>query len=270
MQTTGIFASFGYTISMSKRFELIKNAGFDSVMIWWGDGENEFGCLKNSYKSLSEKYGLPITNAHLPFDNANDLWLNCTVGDEYTEFICQQITECSYFNIPTVVMHLTKGQNVSPYSDLGLNRMNKIIDTAEKCNVNLALENLRKVEYLDFVFNNIKSEKMGICFDSGHNNYFTLERDILSDYKDHLFALHLNDNMGDDDIHMLPFDGTVNWGRLAGTLKEIRYNGVLSLEVVQDRHINYQDMSVEEYLFRAYECLIRLQKQLDNKYKTKV
>jgi sugar phosphate isomerase/epimerase len=73
----------------------------------------------------------------------------------------------------------------------------------------IALENLRKPEYLDFLFDNIKSDKLKFCYDSGHNNCFTPEIDCLGKYGDKLIALHLHDNDGTCDQHLLPFNGTM-------------------------------------------------------------
>lgn len=183
---------------MKRRFELIKSAGFDSVMIWWGNGTGNFEGEKFAYRLLAAKYDLYICNAHLPFDECNDLWSDASVGDEY----------------------------------------------------------------VDFIFQNINSSKLGFCFDSGHNNFFTPDIDVLSKYKQHIFALHLDDNVGDADIHMLPFDGTTNWDRMIKTLKEIKYNGVLSLEVQQDRHEKYHGLSPENYLALAIERAERIEQGL--------
>ncbi|SCG84390.1 hypothetical protein DW1_2830 [Proteiniborus sp. DW1] len=34
---TGLDYRFGYAIESKKRFSLIREAGFDCVMLWWGD-----------------------------------------------------------------------------------------------------------------------------------------------------------------------------------------------------------------------------------------
>ena len=159
-------------------------------------------------------------------------------------------------------MHLSKGKTPPSYNEAGLERVKRIVDSAEKFNVNIAFENLRRIEYLDFIFENINSDKLGFCYDSGHNNCFNPEKDLLGKYKNHLIALHLNDNMGDDDMHMLPFDGTANWDKIIKTFKDIDYKGVLSLEVQQDMHLKYQSLSGEEYLALAFERAIKIEEEI--------
>jgi L-ribulose-5-phosphate 3-epimerase len=114
---------------------------------------------------------------------------------------------------------------------VGIERMKRIIETAERLNVNIAVENMSRPEYLDCIFRNIQSERLGFCFDSGHCNVFTPEIDFLSLYGDKLIALHLHDNNGTEDWHSLPFSGSINWGDIANKLKAISYNGAIALEV---------------------------------------
>jgi len=258
----GLFAFYGYTAPLEKRLEQIKNAGFDSVMIWWDDGKFDFEGEKFTYRLLADKHDLYICNAHLPYDNCNNLWAETSIGDEYAELLCNQITECGEYEIPTAVIHVTKGLTPPPYNKASIERLKKIADTAEKHNVNLAFENLRFIEYLDFIFENIKSPKVRFCYDSGHNNCYMPEVDVLDKYKDKLIALHLDDNMCDDDTHMLPFDGTVNWERTVKTLKDIKYEGVISLEVKQYGCGKYNELSQEAYLAQAFERAVRIEQQL--------
>jgi len=89
--------------------------------------------------------------------------------------------------------------------------MRRIIDTAERLSVNIAVKNMSRPEYLGRIFNNIQSERLGFLFDSGHCNVFTPDIDLLSLYGDKLMALHLHDNNGAEDWHSLLFSGNVNW-----------------------------------------------------------
>jgi sugar phosphate isomerase/epimerase len=61
---------------------------------------------------------------------------------------------------------------------------------------------------------------------------------------------------------MLPFDETTNWDRIIKTLNGIKYNGVLSLEVQQERHEKYYGLSPENYLELAFERAERIEKGL--------
>lgn len=46
----------------------------------------------------------------------------------------------------------------------------------------------------------------------------------------YLRVLHVHDNNGQSDQHLVPFCGTANWKSFTDALREIRFPGVLSLE----------------------------------------
>ncbi|MGH4121627.1 MAG: sugar phosphate isomerase/epimerase family protein [Clostridium sp.] len=258
MRKTCIFSWFGYPIDISERFRLIKQAGFDGVLLWWGDENIDTDGAKEKQPELALENGLIIENVHLPFSGTNDLWLDNINGDEYENLIITSIEQCANFQIPTVVMHLTRGNNPPPICKTGLNRIRRIVDIAENLNVSVALENLRKPEYMDYILQEISSTKLGFCYDSGHNNCFTPKRDFLKHYGDRLFALHLHDNDGIDDLHMIPFDGNIQWNKIKNELDDICYKGAISLEVEQGRYDKYRNMSAEEFLRRAFISATKL------------
>ena len=258
MRKTCIFSWFGYPIEINERFKLIKQAGFDGVLLWWGDENIDIDGLKEKQPELALKNGLFIENVHLPFSGINDLWLDSINGDEFENLIINGIKQCASFHIPTVVMHLTRGDNPPPICKIGLNRIRRIVDIAENFDVNVALENLRKAEYMDYIFEEISSSKLGFCYDSGHNNCFTPLRDFLKQYGDKLFALHLHDNDGIDDLHMIPFDGNIEWNKIKNEIASINYNGAISIEVEQGRHEKYKNISAGEFLSRAFISATKL------------
>jgi L-ribulose-5-phosphate 3-epimerase len=252
MRKTCIFSWFGYPIEINERFRLIKQAGFDGVLLWWGDENIDTDGKKEKQPELALRNGLFIENVHLPFSGVNNLWLDNITGDEYEKQIIASIKQCAGFQIPTVVMHLTRGDNPPLLCKTGLNRMKRIVDIAESSGVNVALENLKKPEYVDYIFQEITSSKLGFCYDSGHNNCFTPQRDFLTQYGDKLFALHLHDNDGIDDLHMLPFDGTIEWDKIKNQINSMCYSGAISLEVEQERNEKYKSMSAQEFLSKAF------------------
>ena len=61
---------------------------------------------------------------------------------------------------------------------VGIERMKRIVDTAECLNNNVAVENMSRHEYLDHIFQSIQSDRLSFCFDCGHCNLFTPEHDL--------------------------------------------------------------------------------------------
>ncbi len=78
----------------------------------------------------------------------------------------------------------------------------------------------------------IKSERLGICFDTGHAavNGEDLAQAVRA-IKGLPLHVHIDDNRGDSDAHMIPGEGSIDYAPFVGALKEIGYRGFLSAEL---------------------------------------
>ena len=250
-----IFEWFGYEIPYEERYRLIKEAGFDGVLLYWG---KEYGNTEFKHNpELARCAGLFVENIHTPFANINDLWLDNINGNEITDYLLQCVDDCHEYGIPTMIVHLTSGYNPPGPNELGLKRLKRIIERAEQRSVNVAIENLRIPEYLEYVFVQINSSRLGFCFDSGHQNCYTKHTDLLSMYGDKLMAIHLHDNDESDDQHHLPFDGNIDWNAVMKKLHALRYHGPTALEIKNTGYKQIKEAS--ECLAIAFERAKRLE-----------
>ena len=220
---------FGYNLLPRERMKSIKLAGFDGVVLLWAD---YFDDDYKDFPRYAEKEGLFVENTHAPYKYANSIWEDGVVGDAYTSHIMKCVEDCFYYNIPTLVVHPINGVTPLPQSTIGIERFQRIVEHAEKFNINIAVENQGNPEYIDYVFQNIKSDKLRFCFDSGHEKVYSPQLDLLDLYGDKLAALHLHDNDGSDDTHALPFTGLVDWAKISKKLKTIHYRGAIALETL--------------------------------------
>lgn len=239
---------FGYNLSPQERMKAIKSAGFDGVILLWAD---YFDSEYMKFPGYAEKEGLYVENTHAPYMQSNSLWIDNLEGQEYTSHIIKCIEDCKAHKIPTLVMHPINGLTPLPKDDIGIERFKRIIEIAEKSDINLAIENQGNPEYIDYVFKNIQSDKLCFCFDSGHQNYYSPELDLLDLYGDKLMALHLHDNNGTEDTHALPFTGTINWNKISQKLHSINYQGAVALETLNKGFENISDPV--EFLKIAFE-----------------
>ena len=253
MAKLSICSEFSFPLPMNERLKKIKAAGFEATSFEW-EGDD-----KDSVPDLARKLGLDIDYIHAPFDplknNPNFLWTDYQAGDEYLDMLVSCINDCKLHKIPTVVIHITWFEDSPGITELGIDRVKRLVDYAEKQEVNLAFENLNYLEQLDYIFQHINSNRLGFCYDNGHENWRHPKADCLSRYGHRLFTVHLNDNFGDNDQHLLPYDGTIDWKKTKRKLvccKKLEY---LTLEVVFDA---YRKMSVDEFLVQAYQRALRL------------
>jgi len=241
-------------MSNKEWFNLLRQAGFDGVILWWND---EFGDTNfHSNPIMARDAGLFVENIHASFDKVSNLWLDNLDGNAQLDYFLGLIDDCAKYQIPAMVMHLTCGINPPPYNELGLDRVKLLVEKAEKNEVNLAFENLSTTKHLEYVLNRIDSPRAGFCYDSGHHHCWTPKGDFLAQYGSRLMSLHLHDNDGTDDHHLLPLDGNIDWPATMSKIKKTGYTGPIAMEVV---NTGYKDLPPEEFLRLLYERAKKLE-----------
>ncbi len=246
-----IYDWFGYELPIKERYRLIKEAGFDGVLLWWSEYLD-----RNDYRNgppIVREAGLFIENIHTPFQVQNNLWLDNLDGEASTDCYLQCIADCAEFEIPTMVVHLPDEDN--PYNALGLDRIKRIAEKAEQLGVNVALENIRNLANLSYVLEQVDSLRIGFCYDCAHHYRIYRGNDLLSMYGSRLMALHLHDYYG-KSIHRLPYDGTIDWSTTMKKIAETDYLGATAIEAM---NWDYQDILAEEFLHKAFERAKRLE-----------
>ncbi len=247
----GIYDCFGYgpgyDVPFEERYRMIKNAGFDCVMLWWSD---KFGRGTGYQKDVhyAEAAGLLIENIHAPVHEQNFLSLDNLDGESVFRNYLQCVNDCSAFEIPTMVIHLP--DDTYPVNQLGLERLDMIIENAEKYGIQIAFENLSNIQNLHLVLDSFHTKNVGYCYDSCHHINHAPKDDLLELYGDRLMALHLHDNNGKHNQHQLPFDGDIDWPTVMGKISLTGYQGATTLEPM---NWDYGNLSMQQFLELAYQ-----------------
>lgn len=228
----GIFTWFGYRLSSPDKFRLIREAGFETVLHWWNDAfARAEGYTKEEQAELIRREGLFIENAHLAFEQINDLWLDTLDGQALFERYLSDIDGLAERQIPVAVMHVMRGFAPRPITDLGMRRFRALVDRGEARGVRIAAENVRNNEALRAIFHEIDSPMLGLCYDSGHDFAWSpVPYELLERFGDRLFAVHLHDNHGENDDHLAPGEGKIDWDRVRRGIEASAYSGSLTLE----------------------------------------
>ena len=125
-----------------------------------------------------------------------------------------------------------------------LKALEELISYIRDTDMVLCLENLsnksftRSAEDLLFFIKQLGNTHLGICLDTGHLNLTGIQsqKAFIRDAGKHLKALHLADNEGVIDQHMMPFGrGKVDFTEVFDTLKEIGYNELYNFELPGER-----------------------------------
>ena len=211
----------------TEMIEAIKNAGFDAVIVnFSGTFDNE------KLIDIIRDIGLEIENCHAPHKNINHLWIDSEKGEGVFEMLKNNIVECAKFDVPRTVWHVSAGNGYPPISQIGMDRVARLIEVADINNVDICLENQRFFHFIDYIYAHLDCPRLKFCYDSGHEACFSQTKLALPKYRHKLAALHLHDNNGNynEDLHLLPGRGTgVDWDYVRRNIAD--YEGVISLEV---------------------------------------
>ena len=126
--------------------------------------------------------------------------------------------------------------------ELGFERFDQIVEHAVKNNVFLAMENLRRPEYLSALLDRYKNvAQVVFCYDCGHEHCFSPSVPIMDKFGNRVKYTHFHDNFGmcydkNCDIHLLPFDGDNDFEKVMSKLDEFNYSGSIMLETFDKPH----------------------------------
>ena len=102
--------------------------------------------------------------------------------------------------------------------------------------VSFAVENTsrgytREPERLVKLVGDIDAPNVGIVIDVGHRNMVGDPVEALRIAGPHLITLHLHDNHGEQDEHLLPGRGDIDWDGVVKALDDVAYAGVFMYEL---------------------------------------
>lgn len=227
---------FGFEYDWKKRVEDIKKAGFDSCMTSADtDFEEQNGTLEEQVQYF-EKVGLEADTLHSSYFTPDlpYFWQEGEKGEEILNLLKDELMQTKKYSFKAMVVHI-----LGEPSTIGLNRMKELVKLAEQEKVIIALENVENPIILDYVFENIKSDYLKFCFDSGHENFSKIQRGVLEKYLDKLICFHLHDNDSNSDQHTLNKYGTIDWENIAKILSKKK--GIENLTLSYELLLRYRE-----------------------------
>ena len=247
-------------VDTKEKLDLIKSTGFNEYYTGIYD-KNETLTFEEQVE-YAKKLGLKCSMVHCSYyePKLDNFWLDNVDGEEVCNSYLEQIKKCDGVS-NNFVVHLNGSKN-STVSEVGLNRIKKLLAECEKYNINLCIENLYSGEEIPYIFQNIKHPNLKICFDVGHKNFLTPNFNLLQSYGKYVTVLHLHDNDGLTDQHNICFTGTVDWNGFAKQIAE--HNLILCLEVKLKDKTQY--ISFINDCYSAIQKLSNLVQKHENNY----
>lgn len=229
----------------------VKAAGFDAIDLnlcqlcahkttlhlptWQKDAEE----IAQTARDLQ----LALPQCHLPFKSVKVKWQSEEDYAYYIRMFYRAIDVAAIIGFPWAVVHPDRYAARGEMTFEELVRENHkeydpLVEYALKKGVGIAFENMNKGYFADAhelvaYIDSYKDDRVGACWDTGHGNMYYQGGDQwepLHIVGHRLHATHIDDNRAKDDLHLLPWEGTVNWPRVIAALQDIRYDGTLILE----------------------------------------
>lgn len=250
-----------FGIPSEELIPMIKETGFDGFFVGQDSANDRTKVAK--LREMSEQEGLEIETIHSTIPGCYDLWTEGKAGEEYLAVLKNNIDNCKEFSIPILVVHIQVKENGENSSERGIKRLESVVAYAKEQGVNIAFENINAPELLFKVMEHFRESHVGFCYDCGHEACHTSGMEFLPVLGKRLFCVHLHDNDGVGDLHQLPFDGELDFERICRQLREVGFDGNITLELSYTGEYRAV-MEQEAFLEKAYVSACRIRDMIKN------
>ncbi len=244
----------GYTMAIDQTLQELSSVGFRYADYdfhadyaeksgFFSDDENYIRKVIESAK----RNNITFVQAHAPLGKMGSVIGTSDEQKAFCEATKKCVLICGKLGIPNIVVHSGYARDISKEETFERNRAfyMEVLKAAEECGVNVLTENFNKMCAADIYWiDNVYDERELIdyvshplfhgCLDLGHNNMQdTSPYDACKALGEHLYALHVQDNLGDQDSHTAPFLGTLNIDSLMCGLEAVGYKGDFTFEATK-------------------------------------
>ena len=232
--------------------ERIARAGFSHVH-WCHEWTGAYLYSPHEMLQLKEwcdEYGLLVKGVHATSGEKKSDLKDYASANEYNrlagmELVQNRVDLAYILNTDAIVLHFSMPWDLVEKDDDGLaaclKPVFKSFDELEPyCrtrHVKICLENgggpvAANCRVFDALCGRYGADFLGLCFDTGHAYLHCKENclEYAQRYNDRLFLIHIHDNHGEGDDHILPFDGGFDWEGFAPVLARSPYRLPILME----------------------------------------
>lgn len=245
--TTCDFDSF--CDSYIDRIKYVHEAGFKYIdlslytiderdPLFYGDKYRE---ETKKIKTFAEEIGVTFVQAHSPSTNFFD---SSEAYDYAVEKTIRSIEICGMLGIKNTVVHSAYKPGLwdkAKWFSENKKFAEKLFPAMEKWGVNVLCENTTRANMRDGYFlisgadmrefsEYVNHPLFHACWDTGHANVEGTQYEEISAMGDELRAVHINDNRGSMDEHIIPYMGTMNMDDVMHGLLDANYKGYFTFE----------------------------------------
>jgi L-ribulose-5-phosphate 3-epimerase len=235
-----IGTTFNYDIPLSEQLTLVARTGFRYVSL--GARAEHSGYLTTSgqkrIKKLAARLGLGVCSIHTPFAKNLDI-SSPNMNKTRTTIDCYKrcIDAAQQLGARVVIFHPTaymQFDDLDARKNVIIENVNRLLEFSCDTEVSLAIENEHLIpanDILQFSLDSISDARYGFCYDTSHDNLTQRPLRIFRRYAHRLLTTHIADNRGEQDDHMLPYEGCFPWPGFCRIFSRIGFKGIPLLEV---------------------------------------
>lgn len=248
---------------IDRGLEICKESGFDAIDFGFGSytlkegiytaSDDEFQSHFAAIKKKADDLELIISQTH---GRTGTYWPGDEQHNADVDRYCElDLRASSILGAPSCVIHFINNTRWGKQTPEFLHQtsgdmFDKMIPFAEKYKVNIALETfgaakIQGARIRDFFadprefkyqFDRLNTKYKTMCVDSGHTHeaesfWVPPPEEMIRILGKDVTILHLHDNNGHYDDHLLPGQGNINWPAVFESLEDIGYSGVYNFEL---------------------------------------
>ena len=249
--------TFKHFMSQEESLKYIKDIGFDVADITLMDEsfcrlpdkdifDGDYIKRAHEIREFADKIGLPIVQAHAPYP------IHVDNDEKYDQAMMEILKKCfvvcGILGVKYLVVHPWNNWDYKQNAVF----FRKLLPFAKEHHVVICTENMWNWDYQnnhaseaacsspeDFLkhIEEVNDDYLQACVDVGHANMMSMANKTTSPgnmvrvLNNHVKCFHIHDNNGVNDSHEVPFTMTLDWEDLAKSIKEIKYDGDLIMEV---------------------------------------
>lgn len=235
-----------YVKSYSEKVRLLSKAGFryidlslytvapDDELLLDADWERNLDALLG----YAGTHGLSFVQCHSPDTNP----LDPSQFDRAVAWNLRAIEICGRLGIPQMVVHSgwDPGATRDEWYVRNKRFFEKLFDAMEKYHVHVLHENTTNAN-MPWFYPKTGAEMRAFseyvdhplfhsCWDTGHANIEGSQYDEIQAIGNDLYGVHINDNRGMQDEHVIPYFGTVNMDEILHALADVDFRGPFVFE----------------------------------------
>ena len=262
----------GENIPAAEAVRSLREAGFTHIDLnlccmsqpgglFTGDDWEREAC---AVREAAERAGVTIVQAHTPFYSGRII---DPARADYNAFFMKMFMRSAEIldivQVPTTVLHPMIAGNAAredTEAHLAENRRfyTPYLERISKAGIRGAFENMVNARGFGCTVGDLKAMleqfsayPVALCWDIGHGNLtFPDQTWALKQLKGLICAVHVHDNRGTTDDHLMPFLGNIRWEQVMPALRRAEFAGDLVLEVSQNRNMA-DDLKMESARFSA-------------------